>query len=292
MCSRRIYKTLVTMPNDSRVPFLFFGTPHVAAETLRALLDAGFVPHAVITNPDAPKGRGLALAPSPVKELALARNIEVRTPVKLDDATQEAIRAFGAEYAVVVAYGKIFPEALIQAFPKGVLNVHYSLLPRYRGATPTEAALLHGDIETGITVQKMTKELDAGDILVQEKLPIAPNETVLELRPRLISLGSKLLVEALPRFERGELTPIPQDPALATHSGKFKKEDGQIDLGASGIANWNKYRGYLDTIGTHFFTADGTRVKITAAHLDGDRFVIDRVIPEGRREIAYVDLKA
>ncbi len=153
------------MPHEPR--FIFFGTPPVAAETLRALLAEGFVPALVVTNPDAPKGRGLALTPSPVKLLASAHDIPVFTPETLDEAAQKEITSRAASYAVVVAYGKIFPESLIHAFPKGVLNVHYSLLPKYRGATPMETALLQGETETGVTVQQMVKELDAGDILAQ-----------------------------------------------------------------------------------------------------------------------------
>ena len=267
--------------------FVFFGTPTVASETLFALLDAGFVPEAVVTNPDAPKGRGLTLTPSPVKELALAHSLPVLTPEKLDDTTQASIASYGADYAVVVAYGKIFPESLINAFPMGVLNVHYSLLPKYRGATPTEAALLHGDTVTGVTVQKMVKALDAGDILAQEETPIAPSETVRELRPRLIALGAELLAATLPAFERNELTPTPQDATCATHSGKFKKEDGKLDLSAPALENWNKYRAYADTIGTHFFTEDGTRVKIQDAELAEGQFRVLSVIPEGKSEMPY-----
>ena len=119
--------------------FVYFGTPKVASDTLMTLIERGFVPSLVVTSPDAPKGRGLALTPSPVKVLALEHSIPFITPEKLDDEVIAAIRAYECEYAICVAYGKIFPETLINAFPKGVLNVHYSLLPRHRGATPLEA---------------------------------------------------------------------------------------------------------------------------------------------------------
>lgn len=273
-------------------PFVFFGTPSVAAQTLSALLEAGFIPLTVVTNPDAPQGRGLELAPSPVKVLAESHSIPVQTPLSLDLAAQAAVSALGAEYAVVVAYGKIFPEELINAFPRGVLNVHYSLLPKYRGATPMETALLNGEQETGVTIQRMVRELDAGDILAQESLPITPEETARELRPRLIEAGTQLLIETLPQFEQGLITPVAQDASRATRARKFKKEDGKLDLAAPSKKNWNKYRAYADTIGTHFFTTDGRRVKITKATLQNGTFIIERVIPEGKKEIPFSELRS
>ena len=267
--------------------FIYFGTPEVARDTLAILIERGFVPRAVVTSPDALQGRGLALTPSPVNTAARERNIPVMTPEKLDDAAVAAIRALECDYAVVVAYGKIFPEALIAAFPKGVLNIHYSLLPKYRGAAPLEAALLAGDAMTGVTIQKMAQELDAGAILTQKETAIAPEETARELRPRLITLGAQMLADTLPAFLQGEITLTPQEAARATRAPKRKKEDGLLSLDASAEENWNKYRAYADTIGTYFF-ADGKRIKITKASFRDGRFLIERVIPEGRREMPYL----
>ncbi len=273
---------------NSQNKFVYFGTPYVARDTLAVLLSRGFVPALVVTSPDAPKGRGLALTPSDTKVFAESKNIPVFTPEKLDDEAIQKIRGYGAEYAVVVAYGKIFGEALINTFPKGVLNVHYSLLPKYRGATPMEAALKNGDAVTGVTVQKMVRELDAGDILRQVEVPIASSETARELRPRLIEAGAKLLADTLPAFEQGSTLLTTQDPLRATRSGKLKKEDGLLDLSSPALQNWNTYRAYADTIGTHFFTKDGARVKIVKASLSpANAFVIERVIPEGKRETPY-----
>lgn len=267
--------------------FVYFGTPAAARDTLAALINSGFVPALIVTSPDAPKGRGLALTPSPVKELALEQKIEVLTPEKLDDEAIDSIRGYCCDYAIVVAYGKIFPEALIAAFPKGVLNIHYSLLPKYRGATPLEAALLAGDTTTGVSVQKMVKELDAGAILTQKEVAIGPAETARELRARLIALGAQTLIAALPAFERGELVPIQQDSSLASHTRKLKKEDGLLSFTAAPEINWNKYRAYADTIGTYFFE-NGKRVKVLKASFKDGRFIIERVIPEGKREMAYL----
>lgn len=269
--------------------FIYFGTPRVASDTLELLIERGFVPEVVVTSPDAPRGRGLVLTPSPVKALAEARRIPVLTPEKLDTQTVLALQAHECDYAVVVAYGKIFPEALISAFPKGVLNVHYSLLPKYRGATPLEAALLAGDGVTGVTVQKMVKELDAGDIIAQAATPIAPDETARELRPRLIELGATLLADTLPAYLSGDIVPKAQDASRASHTRKFTKEDGLLALDAPAEVNWNKYRAYADSIGTYFFE-NGKRIKITAASLQNGKFTIERVIPEGKREMAYADL--
>ncbi|KKW41283.1 MAG: Peptide deformylase [Parcubacteria group bacterium GW2011_GWB1_55_9] len=280
------------IPSGSMHSFAYFGTPRVASDTLALLIERGFVPAVVVTSPDAPKGRGLALTPSPTKTLALAHVIPVMTPENLDAKAITAIGAFGCEYAVCVAYGKIFPEELINAFPGGVLNVHYSLLPKYRGATPVETALLRGESETGVTIQKMVKELDAGDILAQETTPIAPDETARELRPRLIELGARLLVDTLPEYLGSNVTLVPQDAsrlsaqAGATRAYKIKKEDGLLSLDAPATENWNKYRAYADSIGTYFMK-NGKRMKIALAEFAKGEFRVLRVIPEGKKETVY-----
>lgn len=268
--------------------FAYFGTPGVASDTLATLIENGFVPAVVITSPDAPRGRGLVLTPCPTKTLALAHSIPVFTPEKLDEETIATVSAYGCAYAIVVAYGKIFPEDLIEAFPLGVLNVHYSLLPKYRGATPLETALLRGERETGVTIQKMVKEMDAGDIIMQESTPIAVNETARDLRPRLIAQGARMLVETLPKYVRGEITPVVQNASQATRAYKIKKEYGLLDLTASAEENWNKYRAYADSIGTYFFE-NGKRMKITSAEFALGEFRVLRVIPEGKREISFAD---
>lgn len=266
--------------------FIYFGTPTVASETLAMLIENGFTPALVVTSPDAPRGRGLMLTPSPTKTLALAHGIPLLTPEKLDARAIDTIRSYRSDYGVCVAYGKIFPDELINAFPKGVLNVHYSLLPKYRGATPLETALLVGEKETGVTVQKMVKELDAGDIVAQEATPIAPSETARELRPRLVELGAELLIRTLPTFEQSEIILVPQNASLATRAHKLKKEDGLLAQGAPARENWNKYRAYADSIGTYFIQND-KRVKITAAEFTRGEFRITRVIPEGKKETDY-----
>jgi len=279
--------------------FAFFGTPYVARDTLALLALRGFTPEVVITNPDAPRGRGYKLTASETKQWAVEHNLPVFTPSRLDKEAIEHIRAYGCAYAIVVAYGMIFPESLISIFPKGVLNIHYSLLPRYRGAAPVEAALLSGDSVTGVTVQMMAPALDAGDIIAQKKVAIDPHETTKDLRPRLITVGAELLAEILPPFLRDEITPVPQGHADATYAGKLKKEDSLVDLSAPDRENWNKYRAHAEWPGTYFFHPERgrrvvekggkkMRVKITDATLEKDgSFKILKVIPEGRKETAY-----
>lgn len=266
--------------------FIYFGTPSVASDTLAFLIERGYVPSLVVTSPDAPRGRGLALTPSPVKVLALEQNIPFLTPERLTDETIASINAYGCDAALVVAYGKIFPKTLIDAFPLGMLNVHYSLLPKYRGATPLEGALLAGERETGVTVQKVVEELDAGDIVARKAVEIAPAETARELRPRLIELGATLLADSLPAFFSGAIALTAQDASLASRTRKLKKEDGLLSLDAPAETNWNKYRAYADTIGTYFFE-NGRRIKIIKASYRDGKFLIQRVIPEGKREMDY-----
>ena len=272
--------------------FIFLGTPHVAEETLRALLAAGFLPSLVVTNPDRPAGRGRVMTPSPVRVLAEANGIPVYMPEMLDDEAFAHLASVEAEYAICVAYGKIIPERVIKLYPKGILNIHYSLLPKYRGATPTEAALLAGDAETGVTIQKMAYELDAGDIIAQEKTTIEPTWTVHELRPKLIELGARMLVAVLPKYLAGEITLQPQDHTLASRCGKFAKTDGELILSTENATdNWRKYRAYADSIGTYFFEERGdkkVRIKIITATFDGTTFTPLRVIPEGKSEMNYI----
>ncbi|MEJ0053312.1 MAG: methionyl-tRNA formyltransferase [bacterium] len=278
------------MANSSK--FAYFGTPYVARDTLAFLCEQGFVPAVVITGPDAPRGRGLVLTPPETKTWALERGIPVLTPPKIDPAAIEAIENYGCEYGIVVAYGKILPQALIDIFPKGLINVHYSLLPKYRGASPVESALLAGEAVTGVALQKLALELDAGDILAMEEVAVASDETTKELRPRLIKAGARLLAGTLPRYLAGELIGTPQDHTLATRARKIPKTEGELDLGAPMETNWRKYRAFAESPGTYFFTKkDGMRmrIKITKASFKDGAFAVERVIPEGKREMAYGD---
>lgn len=273
--------------------FAYFGTPYVARDTLAILVERGFVPRVVVTSPDAPRGRGMQFAPSETKAWALEHGFPVLTPEKITTGFIEEIRAYGCDYAIVVAYGKILPQALIDAFPNGILNIHYSLLPKYRGASPVEAALLAGDTVTGVSIQQMVFKLDAGDVVAHKEVAILPTETARELRPRLVAAGATLLAEILPAFERDECTPVPQEESLATHTKKINKREGELDLSGDPSTNWKTYRAYAESPGTYFFmerNGKRVRVKIVTAAFENGTFIPLRVIPEGKKETDYAGI--
>lgn len=278
----------------SHKPFLFFGTPYVARDTLAHLVASGYAPLAVVSSPDAPKGRGMTLTPSETKAWALEHTLPVLTPEKIDEAFIAQIKEYKADYAIVVAYGKILPQALIDAFPLGVLNIHYSLLPKYRGASPVEGALLNGETVTGVAIQQMVYALDAGDVLASVEVPIEPTETTRELRPRLVSIGAELLTDILPSFEDGSIEVVPQDHTLATHTKKIKKEMGELSLNGDPLENWNRYRAYAESPGTYFFVEKNNmkiRVKIRSARFEDGIFIPTLVVPEGKNETGFDTLE-
>ena len=192
---------------------------------------------------------------------------------------------------MVVAYGKIIPEDIINLPNLGSINIHYSLLPKYRGASPMESAILNGETETGITIQKMAYKMDAGDIIAQEKTKIMPDETAPELRQRLIKIGGEILVKILLNFIQGKIKAIPQNENEATFCKKIKKEDGLIDLNSDATKNYNKFRAYVFWPRTFFFV-NKKRVIITDAELVDNQFVIKKVLPEGKKEITWQEFKS
>lgn len=286
MSSPQNYNTM----KPSNPPFIFFGTPYVAKDTLALLVLHGFTPSLVVTSPDAKSGRGMQLTPCDTKRWALEHILPVYTPEKITPEVVEKIKSYDAEFAIVVAYGKILPQSLIDAFPKGILNIHYSLLPAYRGASPVETALLNGDTTTGVAIQQMVRELDAGDVIAVQEVEIEPEETTRELRPRLVTIGALLLAGTLPDFIKGKCNYTPQDPGAVTTSAKISKEQGELNLTDEGEVNWNKYRAYAESPGTYFFIHKGdrdVRVKIKTAQYKNGVFTPLRVIPEGKNETDF-----
>ncbi len=209
---------------------VFFGTPSFAIPTLRCLLEGPDEVVGVVTQPDREKGRGRKMVISPIKELALQHGLTLLQPEKVkEEAFQEAVRGLQPDLFVVVAYGQILPKSVLNIPKYGAVNVHASLLPRYRGAAPIAWAILKGEKVTGVTTMVMDEGMDTGDILLQTEVPIGDEETCENLHDRLASLGAQLLSKTLEKMKAGDIRAIPQDHSKATSAPPLKKEDGQID---------------------------------------------------------------
>ncbi|HLM59693.1 MAG TPA: methionyl-tRNA formyltransferase [Pyrinomonadaceae bacterium] len=222
---------------------VFMGTPQAAFPSLERILRDGHEVVAVWTQPDKPSGRGNKIAASPVKEFAIQNDLPVYQPTKIKIAeTLELFQSHKADVAVVVAYGRILPETFLQAFPKGAINVHFSLLPKYRGAAPVNWAIVKGEETTGVTTMQMDAGLDTGGILLQRETEIRDGENAIELMQRLALTGADLLSETLAM--RDELVVQPQNDSLATFAPIMKKEDGAIDWNRAALEIQNRVRGF------------------------------------------------
>ena len=213
---------------------LFMGTPDFAVASLKRLVEDGHTICGVFTQPDKPKNRGHKMAFSPVKEYALSQQLDVYQPLKMRDGEAFGIvEALAPELIVVAAYGKILPEEILN-FPRyGSINVHSSLLPRYRGAAPINWAILDGEAETGVSIMYMAKELDAGDVIVQKTTPIGPEEDALSLTVRLAELGAQALAETVEALEKGTAVRTPQDGSKMTYASMLSREMSPIDWSRS-----------------------------------------------------------
>lgn len=241
---------------------VFLGTPRFAVPSLEAIVAAGHEVAAVYTQPDRPKGRGHELAPPPVKETALRLGLEVRQPEKIRRPENvDELRALGAKAMVVVGYGQIIPQSIIDLAPLGIINVHASLLPKYRGAGPIQWAIANGEKTTGVTTMSINAGLDTGDMLLKTETPIGPEETALELGPRLATLGAQALLDTLKGLEAGTITPIPQDNSLATYAPILTREDGLIDWSLPAAAIHDRARGFLPWPGA-WTTLHGQRFNV------------------------------
>ena len=209
---------------------IFAGTPAFAATALRALAAAGHDIALVLTQPDRPAGRGLRLRLSEVKALAVEQGLPIAQPASLKSAeASELLRTTHASAMIVAAYGLILPQAVLDAFPLGCINIHASLLPRWRGAAPIQRAILVGDTQTGISIMRMEAGLDTGPVLMSEAIPIAANDTAATLHDKLAALGARCIVGCLPALERGELNGIAQPRVGVTYAGKIQKSEAVID---------------------------------------------------------------
>lgn len=223
---------------------VFMGTPDIAATCLKKILADNFQVVGVYTQPDRPKGRGMKLVASPVKEVALENNIPVFQPENFrEEETVEQLRALQPDVVAVVAYGRILPQKVLDILPNGFINIHASLLPRYRGSAPYQWAVLDGLTETGVSAQFMVREMDAGDVVGVRKTPIGPDETAGELLDRLAVLGADLLSETLTKFEEHALVPVKQDESKVTMAPMLDKSMCPIDFTKTARQVHNRVRG-------------------------------------------------
>ena len=245
---------------------VFMGTPDFAVASLEALLQSDDSVVGVVTQPDRPKGRGQVLTPSPVKLLAQRANIPLLQPLKMKDSEfLQTLAGWKPDLIAVTAFGRILPPAILSLPPRGCINVHGSLLPKYRGAGPIQWAIINGETETGITTMLMDEGMDTGAMLLQEAIPIAADDTAGTLSPRLAELGGRLLVETIARVKTGTLVPRPQDSSRTTLAPLLTKEDGVIDWTLPAIALANRVRGLSPWPGAYTAVAGGDRWTIWRA---------------------------
>jgi methionyl-tRNA formyltransferase len=243
----------------------FMGTPEFACPALDALIAAGHRIAAVYSQPPRPAGRGQHDQPSPVQRLAAHHGLEVRTPANLKgDAEQVAFRALGLDAAVVVAYGLLLPKPILDAPRLGCLNIHGSLLPRWRGAAPIQRAILAGDAATGITIMQMDQGLDTGAILTQSRIEIESEDTAATLHDRLSLLGARMILEALEGLAEGRLAPRPQPAEGVTYAAKLGRKEARIDWRESATLIHRRLRAFTPWPGL-WFEAKGERLRVIAA---------------------------
>jgi len=299
-------------PNKARSRVVFMGTPHFAVPTLRRLLPTHDVV-AVFAQPDRPAGRGRGVVRGPVAALADAAHVPVHQPARLRrgpeaDAAKAALAALDPDVLVVAAYGLILPADVLAMARFGALNVHGSLLPRWRGAAPVQAAVMAGDAQTGVSIMLLDEGLDTGPVLARRAVAIGAEETAGQLSARLAELGGALLAETLPRWTAGAIRPDAQDEALATYAPKLTKSEGALAWDAAAEALVRQVRGLDPWPGAYLTLPDGSRVKVLAARtidapaapqgtlrlIEGEPAVataegwlrLERVQPEGRGPMA------
>jgi methionyl-tRNA formyltransferase len=245
---------------------VFCGTPQFAVPTLEKLVESGFNVRLVLTQPDRPKGRGLELVPSPVKQSAEKLSLPIYQPekIKQNEELRAKLEALAPEAIIVVGYGRIIPPWMLRLPKHGNINLHASLLPKYRGAAPIQWAIASGETITGVTSMRIDEGLDTGDILLQQELAIAENDTSETLAPKLAEIGAELMVETLQGLRSGTITPRPQDHGQATLAPILKKEDARIDFRRSAQEIYNRLRGFQPWPGA-FTLFRGKTLNITVA---------------------------
>jgi methionyl-tRNA formyltransferase len=263
------------------ITIVFAGTPRFAVPTLEALIHSGFDVRLAVTQPDRPSGRGLDLSASPVKESAIRHGIPVAQPdkIKNNESFRAQLEGLHPDAIVVVGYGRLIPQWMIDLPRFGNLNLHASLLPKYRGAAPIQWAIAQGETITGVTTMRIDAGLDTGDILLQREIAIGPDDTAGTIAPKLAEIGGQLMVETLRGLQAGTVQPHLQDNAQATLAPILNKEDGKVDFGRSAIEIWNRLRGFSPWPGAytafrgktfHIWRARPIATEIPSAELKAD----------------------
>jgi len=285
---------------------VFFGSPVFGKLILGRLVEEGFKVAAVVTQPDRSQGRGKKRLPTPVKSFAKEHKITAYTPENKRQLTnlKTKLKRLKPDLFVVASYGLIIPGETLEIPAKGALNVHPSLLPKYRGATPIQAAILSGDAETGVTVMLMDERMDHGPVVAQERITLDPAETLATATVKLARLGGELLVKTIPDYLKGEIIPQPQNHEEATYTKLLKKDDGKIGWGSSNekiermLRAYQPWPGVWTTVGEMTEQLDrelnnqrhkNLKLKILAAHLENGAIVIDTLQVEGKRPISFQD---
>lgn len=275
---------------------IFFGTSSYAVMVLETLIASGYIPMLVVTTPDKPAGKHLALTPSPVKTAALKHNLPLIQPDTLKNPDVVAhITSLKPDLGIVVAYGKIIPQEIIDIPKHKTLNLHASLLPKLRGSSPIETAILHDEKNTGVTIMAIDSEMDHGPVLTQKEVVVEPwPPTASELGKALVGHGAELLVNIIPEWIKGEIKPKEQDHTQATYTKKIEKKDGLIDLTADPYKNYLKIQAYSTWPTAYFFSerkGKNIRVIIKKAEYKDGTLILVSVVPEGKKEMSYEDFK-
>lgn len=284
------------MISSEPIKMVFFGGEPLAVPALTELEKADMTPQLIVTNPDRRGGRGLAVLPPPAKVWAEERDIPVLQPESLrDSGVLQKLRSVNADIFVVVAYSKIFPRDVLEIPKEGALNMHPSLLPKYRGPSPIRSAILHDDRETGVTIILMDEEMDHGPILAQKPVTVPKDNWPMKgrkLDALLAETGGKLLAETILKYLDGSIEPQAQEHKKATYTKKIERGDGAIDLAADDYQNFLKIQAYDGWPGMFFFAQKNgkeIRVKVTDVTYEDGQLTITRVIPEGKKEMRYAD---
>jgi len=289
---------------DFKNNFAFFGTDEFSVKVLETLKDKGLTPSLVVTVPDRPQGRKMVMTPPLAKTWAEKNKIKVIQPASLKNLDENTIYNIRYttydkiyDFSLVASYGKIIPQEILDLPTHGTLNIHPSLLPKYRGPSPLETAILNGDEETGVAIMKLDAEIDHGQILAKEKIKLEDKYNFEQLRDQLAVLGAELFAQVLPDYLTGKLELTEQDHNQATYTKKFTKEDGFLDQQSSALNNYRKILALNPWPGTYLDypgPKGKIRLIIKQAHLEEDNLpagkaglVYDRVVPEGRKEMDW-----